>query len=69
MEALELRVKDVDPDRCEIHVRDGKGRKDRRTMLSQTVVRSSLTLGTRPLNVRTLGGKVRFDCASYSVIL
>ncbi len=35
-EALTLRVKDVDLDRCEIHVRDGKGRKDRRTMLPQT---------------------------------
>lgn len=32
-EALELRVKDLDFDRREIHVRDGKGRKDRRTML------------------------------------
>jgi integron integrase len=33
-EALELRVKDLDLEKCEIHVRDGKGRKDRRTMLS-----------------------------------
>jgi site-specific recombinase XerD len=33
-EALELRIKDVDLDRCELHVRDGKGRKDRRTMLA-----------------------------------
>jgi integron integrase len=32
-EALELRVKDVDFEKLEIHVRDGKGRKDRRTML------------------------------------
>jgi integron integrase len=39
MEALELRVKDLDLDRCEIHVRDGKGRKDRRTMLPQTCAR------------------------------
>jgi integron integrase len=34
-EALELRVKDLDLDRFEIHLRDGKGRKDRRTMLSR----------------------------------
>jgi integron integrase len=40
MEALELRVKDLDLDRCEIHVRDGKSRKGRRTMLPQTCARS-----------------------------
>lgn len=39
MEALRLRVKDIDPDRSEILVRDGKGRKDRRTMLPQAVAR------------------------------
>jgi integron integrase len=33
-EALELRIKDVDLDKCELHLRDGKGRKDRRTMLA-----------------------------------
>jgi integron integrase len=33
LEALQLRVKDVDLARHEIHVRDGKGRKDRRTVL------------------------------------
>jgi integrase len=33
MEALELRVKDLDFERMEILVRDGKGRKDRVTML------------------------------------
>ena len=32
-EALDLRVKDIDFDRAEIRVRDGKGRKDRVTML------------------------------------
>jgi integron integrase len=35
-EALELRIKDVDLDKCEIHLRDGKGRKDRRTMLAMS---------------------------------
>ena len=39
-EALELRVKDLDLDSCEILVRDGKGRKDRRTMLSARSVRA-----------------------------
>ncbi len=34
LEALALRVKDLDFDRGEITVRDGKGRKDRRTMLA-----------------------------------
>ena len=33
MEAMRLRVKDVDFGRGEIYVRDGKGRKDRRTLL------------------------------------
>lgn len=36
-EALELRIKDVDFDRGEIRLRDGKGRKDRVTMLSMAV--------------------------------
>ena len=33
LECARLRVKDVDFDRAEITIRDGKGRKDRRTML------------------------------------
>lgn len=35
IEALELRVKDVDFERREVTVRQGKGRKDRRTMLPE----------------------------------
>lgn len=38
MEALRLRVKDVDFDRGEITVRDGKGGKDRHTMLPRSLV-------------------------------
>jgi integrase len=38
MEVLRLRVKDVDFARNEIIVRDGKGEKDRRTMLPQSIV-------------------------------
>ncbi|HEV2622046.1 MAG TPA: integron integrase [Frateuria sp.] len=38
MEALRLRVKDVDFDRKEITVRDGKGGKDRHTMLPRALV-------------------------------
>jgi integrase len=38
MECMELRVKDVDLDRREIRVRDGKGRKDRVTMLPEATV-------------------------------
>jgi integron integrase len=37
LEALELRVKDLDLDRREIHLRDGKGRKDRRTMIPEAM--------------------------------
>lgn len=38
MECLRLRVKDVDFHRCEIMVRDGKGGKDRRTLLPRSLV-------------------------------
>ncbi len=38
MEAMRLRVKDVDFDRLEITVRSGKGGKDRRTLLPQSLV-------------------------------
>lgn len=38
MECLRLRVKDVDFARCEITVRDGKGGKDRRTLLPRKLV-------------------------------
>lgn len=38
MEALRLRVKDVDFSRKEITVRDGKGSKDRRTMLPVSLI-------------------------------
>ena len=37
MEALSLRIKDIDFERNEILVRDGKGRKDRVTMLPRTL--------------------------------
>lgn len=38
MECLRLRVKDVDFERHEVTVRDGKGGKDRRTMLPRSLV-------------------------------
>ncbi|MCU7933196.1 MAG: integron integrase [Candidatus Thiodiazotropha sp. (ex Codakia rugifera)] len=38
MEAIRLRVKDVDFDRLEVTVRSGKGGKDRRTMLPRMLV-------------------------------
>ncbi len=37
-ECLRLRVQDVDLSRCAVTVRDGKGRKDRQTMLSRCLV-------------------------------
>lgn len=37
LEGLHLRVKDLDFQKREIHVRDGKGRKDRRTMLPDSL--------------------------------
>ena len=39
MECVRLRVKDVDFLRCEILIRDGKGSKDRVTMLPRSIVR------------------------------
>ena len=38
LEALTLRIKDVDLEKQELHIRDGKGRRDRRTMIPQAVV-------------------------------
>ncbi len=39
MECLQLRVKDIDLSRREITIRDGKGGKDRRTMLPQSLIK------------------------------
>ncbi len=38
LECVRLRVKDIDAARHELTVRDGKGAKDRRTMLPQSVI-------------------------------
>jgi len=51
LEGLRLRVKDVDFERKEITVRDGKGAKDRRTMLSDQLLEP---LGTHLAKVRAL---------------
>ncbi len=51
LEGLRLRVKDVDFERREITVRDGKGAKDRRTMLSERLLEP---LGTHLAKVRAL---------------
>ena len=56
MECLELRIKDLDIGRGEILVRDGKGRKDRVTMLPRTV-KEALPIhlhGVRSLHFRDL---------------
>ncbi len=56
MEAVRLRVKDLDQERCEILVRDGKGAKDRVTMPPSSLVdllRAHLVL-VRELHVRDL---------------
>jgi integrase len=38
MEALRLRIKDIDPSRRQVMIRDGKGRKDRATMLAGSLI-------------------------------
>jgi integron integrase len=58
LEGLTLRIKDVDLEKREILVRDGKGRKDRRTVLPDILVESlqhHLTL-VRDLHSRDLAG-------------
>ncbi|HEV8260334.1 MAG TPA: integron integrase [Burkholderiales bacterium] len=60
MEAARLRVKDVDLERCEIMVRDGKGAKDRVTMLPSSLVvplRAHLVL-VRELHAQDLAAGV-----------
>jgi integron integrase len=37
LEALTLRIKDIDLEKQELHIRDGKGRRDRRTMIPRAV--------------------------------
>jgi site-specific recombinase XerD len=53
-EALRLRVKDVDLDRLQLTVRDGKGFKDRVTILPATAV--------EPLRIRLAEVQWRTDC-------
>ncbi len=53
MEALRLRVKDVDFERREIVVREGKGGKDRRVMLPDSLVSRIQTLVSRMAAFRT----------------
>lgn len=68
MECLRLRVKDVDFGRCEILVRDGKGFKDRVTMLPATLaapLRDHL-VQVKALHDRDLGnggGETGLPCA------
>ena len=52
MECLRLRIKDVDIGRSEVLVREGKGNKDRVTMLPSAVV-SRLSVRRRPVPPRT----------------
>ena len=55
MEALRLRVKDVEFERREIVVRDDKGAKDRMTMLPRRIV---ARLRTQLIDVRTVSPTV-----------
>lgn len=53
MECLRLRVKDVDFSRCEITVREGKGGKDRKTMLPASL-KAALQLQVEQVRVQHL---------------
>jgi len=54
MEAMRLRIKDVDFDRVEILVRDGKGLKDRVTVLPRSIVPQLRVNFARMLHARDL---------------
>ncbi len=58
MEAVRLRIKDVDLDRREITVSEGKGAKDRRTLLPASLVDP---LRRQRERVRTIHGRDRAD--------
>jgi integron integrase len=53
MECLRLRVKDIDFSRCEITVREGKGGKDRKTMLPASL-KAALQLQVEQVRVQHL---------------
>jgi integrase len=60
LEAIELRVKDLDLEKREIHLRDGKGRKDRRTVLPVALVeRQWVFPATRHYRERGSGRSLR----------
>lgn len=62
MEVARLRVKDVDFERREIPVREGKGDKDRVTMLPASLVES---LAAHPRRVRSFSGRTWRRAEAY----
>lgn len=62
LEACQLRIKDVDLERRQLLVRDGKGRKDRRTMLAAHLIHP---LGAHIAKVHTLFQRDRATGAGY----
>ncbi len=64
LEALRLRIKDVDFGRREIVVRNGKGGKDRRTMLPMTLVSPLLLQIEEARRVRRMDAAAGFGAAS-----
>jgi integron integrase len=51
LEACQLRIKDIDLERRELIVRDGKGRKDRRTMIPDQLVGALTTQRSRVIHL------------------
>lgn len=68
MEAVRLRVKDIDFERIEITVREGKGAKDRVTMLPASIIESLQThLKKCACCIRLICGLVLAECNSLSL--
>jgi integrase len=58
LEALTLRIKDIDLEKQQFHVRDGKGRRDRRTMIPRAVMgplREQMGVSDLPCNLTQAG--------------
>jgi integrase len=60
MEGLRLRIKDIDFEYGQITVRDGKGQKDRHTMLPKSLI--------KPLQIQIEMATIFAQCKNYSDI-
>ncbi len=62
-EALRLRVQDVDPKCAALTVRDGKGRKDRQTLMSQRIVEPMRDAIRRAIEIQRADNQDNVGCS------